>query len=69
MKDNHSRSVVKAITWRIIATVTTMLLVYIFTRELILTLGVGAFDVGLKLIFYYLHEQVWNAVKWGKKEC
>jgi len=66
MKETHLRSFFKGITWRIIATVTTMTLVFIFTGDFVLTLGVGFFEVIAKLIFYYLHERVWNRIRWGK---
>ncbi len=67
MQDKHQRSIFKALTWRIIATLTTMVLVYVFTREWKLSLGVGVLDVVIKLFFYYAHERVWNKIQWGRK--
>mgnify|MGYP003999674413 CR=1 FL=1 len=67
MNELHKRSVMKALTWRVIATLTTVSLVYIFTNELVLSLGVGAFDIIIKLLFYYFHERAWIKVKWGKQ--
>jgi uncharacterized membrane protein len=66
MTENHSRSVLKAFSWRIIATLTTMVLVYIFTKQWILTISIGFFDITSKLLFYYLHERAWNRISWGK---
>jgi len=66
MQEKKQRSIVKAITWRFIATLTTMALVFIFTKEWKLSLGVGVLDVVIKLCFYYLHERGWNKVQWGK---
>ncbi len=68
MTENHSRSIVKAFSWRIIATLTTMILVFIFTKQWVLTLSVGFFDITSKLIFYYLHERAWNRINWGKQK-
>ena len=67
MKEKHHRSLVKAVTWRIIATCTTMFLVYIFTGEVELMATVGVFDVLLKMFFYYAHERAWNRTTWGKE--
>ena len=67
-KEAHKRTVAKAICWRIIATLTTMIIVFLFTRKFILTLGVGAVEVTAKILFYYLHERIWNRVSWGKKK-
>lgn len=68
MKDQRKRSIVKAISWRIIATLTTMTIVFLFTGELSLAAGVGVLDVISKLIFYYVHERGWNLVSWGKSK-
>ncbi|MCK4952675.1 CBS domain-containing protein [Candidatus Bathyarchaeota archaeon] len=66
MHEEPKRSVLKAVSWRIIATLTGMFLVLFFTGqpELMASFGVG--DVVLKLIFYYSHERVWNSIKYGK---
>ncbi len=61
-----SRSGVKAVTWRVIATTTTMFIVYFFTGELDLSLGGGVFDVLLKLAFNFLHERAWERVWYGR---
>jgi len=66
MADKHVRSISKGISWRVIATITTMSLVFVFTGDVSLSLGIGVFDVILKLIFYYIHERAWNMVTWGR---
>jgi len=65
MKEKRSRSIVKTISWRIIATLTTTILVYIFTVDFSIAIKVGLLEIISKLIFYYLHERVWNNIKWG----
>lgn len=66
INSSMSRSGAKAVTWRVIATTTTMFLVFFFTGELDLSLGVGFFDVLLKLAFYFLHERAWDRVWFGR---
>jgi uncharacterized membrane protein len=56
---SHWTSIAKAVTWRVIASVITALLVYIVTGHLQLAATVGALDVVVKLIAYYIHERVW----------
>ena len=68
MREYRKRSIVKAICWRAIATLTTMLVVFIFTRQLTLAVGIGAVEVVAKLLFYYLHERTWNHIRWGKPQ-
>lgn len=50
-----------------IATSTTMFLVYLLTGQLETTAGVGLFDVVLKMIFYFAHERVWNRNGFGRR--
>lgn len=66
MKETHIRSVAKTISWRIIATLTTTILVYVFTGNFLLTISVGSAEAVAKLIFYYFHERTWNHIAWGK---
>lgn len=54
------KSFVKMITWRIIATLTTMALVLFFTGEIELALTVGALETVAKMILYYFHERFWS---------
>lgn len=65
MKASHTRSIVKGITWRILATLTTMAVVYFFTGDLTLMASVGALESGAKIALYYLHERAWMQVAWG----
>ncbi len=68
MVETHSRTVMKTVSWRIVATLTTGIIVYLFTGEILLSLGVIGVEVIAKILFYYLHERVWNMVQWGKKK-
>lgn len=62
------RTVFKTVSWRAVATLTTMMIVYLFTREETVMLGVGVSDIVAKIVFYYVHERVWQKVSWGKKK-
>ncbi len=66
MTESHTRSVAKGITWRFIASGTTMLVVFIVTGNLELVASVGVVDVTVKILFYYLHERAWGKVHWGR---
>jgi len=66
LREYHKRSVVKAIAWRAVATLTTMAVVFVFTRRVALAVQIGAVEVVAKIVFYYLHERVWNVIRWGK---
>jgi len=65
--ETHTRTVLKAISWRVIASVTTMTIIYVLTREWVLTLGAGLVEASSKMLFYYLHERAWGKIGWGKQ--
>ena len=67
MLDQHRRSILKTISWRILATLATMSIVFIFTRQWVLSLGVGVVEVAVKMTLYYFHERAWGRVKWGRQ--
>jgi uncharacterized membrane protein len=66
VEEKRIRTIVKTISWRAVATGTTMLVVYIYTREMVLSLGVGAAEVIAKLALYYVHERLWGRLGWGR---
>ncbi|MBT3324298.1 DUF2061 domain-containing protein [archaeon] len=66
MKDGHRRSFVKTISYRFSSTILTAVIVFIFTRDFTLSLGVGAAEWIFKSLWYYFHERMWNWYKWGK---
>jgi adenylylsulfate kinase len=61
------RSLIKAISWRIVATLTTTLLVFAFTQNFVISVGVGGIEFFLKIVIYYVHERVWNMLNFGRK--
>ncbi len=66
--ETRKRSILKAITWRVIATVTTFSVAYLLTRELAVAAGIGLVDTSIKVFAYYSHERLWARVDFGRKE-
>lgn len=64
-KDKHFISLTKGVTWRIIGTLDTMLLSYIFTGSIGDALKIGTTEVFTKIFLFYLHERFWFRIKWG----
>ncbi len=65
-KESQRRSLAKAITWRIVATSTTMAIVFGFTGRLLLAGGIGIVESISKMLFYYIHERLWSRSSFGK---
>ncbi len=63
---SYKRHIAKAITWRIVGTLDTMILGWIVTGDLKLGLAIGGFEVITKMLLYYLHERAWyKYIKFG----
>jgi uncharacterized membrane protein len=60
------RSVAKALSWRVVGTLDTLLVSYILTGRISLAASIASVDFVTKLILYFFHERVWNIIKWGK---
>ena len=65
---SKTRSILKAISWRIIGTLDTMVLGWIITGDPIMGLKIGALELFTKFILYYLHERIWLKCRFGTKK-
>ncbi len=60
------RSIAKALSWRIIGTLDTLLISYLLTGKVALAASIASIDFLTKMVLYFFHERLWNLVKWGK---
>jgi len=67
-KESKRRSILKTVSWRFWATLTTAILVYVFTGKIEWAVAIGGIEIVIKMIFYFLHERAWNNVNYGKKQ-
>jgi len=63
--ETHKRSIVKSITFRIIATILTFIVVWAFTRDIVTSGAVTIVENLIKMIAYYFHERAWLKITWG----
>ena len=67
LRETRFRSVVKSITWRILAVIITWTVVYSYTGNVGGSLKITITAAGVSIITYYFHERIWNNIEWGKK--
>ena len=60
------RSIAKAVSWRVIGTLDTLVVSYLLTGELALASSIASVDFVTKMILYFFHERIWNRIKWGR---
>lgn len=68
MRDTAKRSVLKAISWRVVGTLDTLVLsLLIFQNEkAAVPFLIAGTEVSTKILLYFLHERGWNLVPWGR---
>lgn len=67
-RDIRIRSLIKTITWRIIASLDTFLIAWFVSGSISVGGWIATIEVITKIILYYFHERAWNRVKWGQFE-
>ena len=66
-KESHPRSIVKAISWRVLGSLDTFLLSWLVTGSLEAAGAIASIETLTKIILYYFHERVWSAIEWGRE--
>lgn len=65
--ETHSRSVLKAVSWRTLGTLDTFAISWFFTGKVEIAGSIAALEIVTKIAWYYLHERVWAAIAWGRR--
>ncbi|MEM9277765.1 MAG: DUF2061 domain-containing protein [Pseudomonadota bacterium] len=63
--ETRLRSAAKMSTWRVLASLDTMLLAWLFTGNLGTAISIGGLEVLTKLVLYFFHERLWLKIKLG----
>jgi len=64
--ESNSRSIVKAVSYRILGSATTAIIFYVLTGKGSLSLSAGALDMVAKIGVYFAHERIWNHINFGR---
>ena len=60
------RTLVKTMTWRVTASLTTFSIAWILTGDLLIGASIGSIEAIAKIFLYYYHERIWNNINWAK---
>ncbi len=66
MVEKHGRSVAKAVSWRTLGTIDTIIISWLITGKLTFAISIGVVEVFTKMVLYYFHERIWNRIKFGR---
>ena len=67
MRVTKSRSFVKAWSYRVFGTLTSFIVVYAITKEIVLSSLIAFWETVLNVGVYYWHERIWDKIQWGRK--
>ena len=62
--DTKKRTMAKTITWRITASLTTFLIAWILTGDILVGASIGSIEAIAKIFLYYFHERIWTNISW-----
>ena len=65
--ETKSRSLAKALSWRIIASITTAAIAYAFGVPMKAVGLIFVADLIIKFLLYFFHERVWGLISFGIK--
>lgn len=65
MSASKKRSGMKAVTWRVIATLDTFLIALLITKEPLIAASIIGIEIVTKFALYYVHERAWQKTEWG----
>ena len=67
MKVTKTRSFVKALSYRIWGTLSSVAVAYVITKNSSLSITIAFWETVVKVFIYYAHERGWNYIEWGRK--
>jgi uncharacterized membrane protein len=67
--ESTTRSIAKAVSYRILGSAVTGLIFFALTHRGTLSVVGGAADMVLKIAAYFVHERIWNHIDFGREKA
>ena len=65
--ETHTRSVLKAMSWRTLGTIDTFVISWFMTGRVQIAGSIAILEIATKIVWYYFHERVWATIDWGRR--
>lgn len=66
-KETKKRSVTKSISYRILVIASDLVIMYLLTRKVAVTITITVLTNLASTLFYFAHERAWNNINWGRQ--
>ena len=60
--DPRSKSIMKTLTWRVVASTDTLIIAWVLTANFKVAGSIMSIEIVTKMFLYYVHERTWNRV-------
>jgi uncharacterized membrane protein len=67
MVEKHRRTVLKAASYRLFATMAVPAVSFLYTGSFKSAASIGLTTAAAKTVLYYIWERLWNNISWGLK--
>jgi uncharacterized membrane protein len=64
-QESNARSLVKGVSWRVVGSVDTFLLSWLFSHSPGVAVKIAGAETITKILIYFFHERAWQRVRWG----
>jgi uncharacterized membrane protein len=66
VSDTARRSLVKTVSWRLTGSGATFGISYLISGNFVVAGSIAGIQLISNTILYFIHERVWNRIKWGR---
>lgn len=66
--ENHLRTIVKVISWRVLITISHMVNAFIVTGSLLMGVKIAGLALVINSALFWIHERLWNVFQWNRQE-
>jgi len=64
--ESHARSIAKAVSYRLVGSSVTGLILFVVTGKGTISVIGGLADMVLKIAAYFVHERIWDRIQFGR---
>jgi adenylylsulfate kinase len=64
--DSHFRSVLKGLSYRSVATISTVAISFVMTGSIKTATMIGSAEAVAKVLLFWGHERLWHRIRWGR---
>ena len=65
--ESSARSIAKTVSWRITGSTATFAISYLVLGDIAISSTIAVIQLIFNTVLYFIHERIWNKIKWGNE--